>query len=262
MSSILKNTTKADREKIYVACNRVSIYENPVFFHNHIRHNFKLIDSTTSTLNKNMLEKYYCFTGEPADQLYSGSISTQMMITSPDDLTRNCLTDPDNLIDYIKNYTDKNFAEWWYSCQIENIKSVDIPIETYCDFFWWMFFNNAWISAKIRHSLSENNSNLLNLFFKNLIPWYESNDYQQWSMNNQSSIKYGNNTLGEYKIASKKYIYDVDHNNHYLQFKTKSSSISRVRENFPWFCLLDDYSTLSIDKNLEAISELLPTHLN
>jgi hypothetical protein len=47
-------------------------------------------------------------------------------------------------------------------------------------------------------------------------------------------------------------------------FKGKSASVSLMQKNpkNPWDCILDDFSTLSTNKDLDQILELLPAHFN
>jgi hypothetical protein len=80
LTSILKNSSKADRQNVIVACNRISIYENPLFYYQHIKPNFSVIDSTNFNLNQDRLSRYYVINGDPADALYAGAFSQDMLL--------------------------------------------------------------------------------------------------------------------------------------------------------------------------------------
>jgi hypothetical protein len=264
VASVLKNTTAAERKQIIIGYNGVSVYENPQFFLKHIQPNFQLIDVATITEDSLNVNDYYLIDGEPADQLYSGGISQGLLLNDPDALTRNLHLDPDRLLKYLATATDDNkFAQWFYELIMENIKSVDIPIETYHDFFWWFQFNYTWADVQLRNRPKPTDKETFHRYLTNKIHWYDTGNYQQWSMtNNQVGIKFNNN-LGEYKLAAKKYIYDLDRNEYYFKFKTKKHSIYRngVNSRPHSFCILDDYTSLMLETDLDKILELLPDHI-
>jgi hypothetical protein len=263
--SILRNTTRAERQNIFVACNRISVYENPRFFYDHILPNFPIVDSSATILDKQILEQYYYFDGQPADHLYSGKFPQSMLLHDPTSFTRNIKTDPDRLLDFITDKVDKDFAEWFYSIMLTNINSSDVPIETYHDFFWWSQFNISWVNSRtfpftrgvVKHTA-------IRSYVDNYTQWYDSKEYQLWAMrNNSEGIKYGT-TVGEYKLSAKKYIYEYTKDEYFYKFKTKMGSGGYISPDSDdsLFCLLDDYSALTLDKDLEQILELLPTHMN
>jgi hypothetical protein len=248
VASILKNATVAQRENIHVACNRASIYELPRFFYNHVRPNFKLIP--TPDLAQQPLDQYYIIDGEFADQLYSSGLGWELLRLDPDSLTLNCRQDPDGLLNQLASRTNENFATWYYERILDNINSSNVPIETYHDFYWWIFFNYHYTDVYLR--------------LDNYQPkWFATDNYQQWAMNNnQIGTKYTAN-LGDSKLASKQYIYDFDRDEYCRTFKIKSKSLQlyhKLRDN-QWFCMLDDFSKLYVDHDLDRILELLPDHI-
>lgn len=264
LTSILKNTSKADRENMYISCNNISVYENPKFYYDHILPNFKIINSSTNQLTLKQLQDYYLILGEFNDQLHSGSISTNMAFVNPKELHTDFLAKPDNLIDYLRKYfSSKDVGEWFYQQQIENIQYSTIPMATYYDFFWWHFFNNLWITVKLRAAIANKDfgPEFMKLYTSRWIGWFETEDYQKWAMVADNRIPPVH--VGKCKPESKKYIYDYDHNEYYYEFKTKMMSISSLTEQItpPWFCVLDDYTTLHLDNNLDQILELLPAYI-
>jgi len=255
VASILKNTSPADRENIYIACNRASVYELPRFFYNHVQPNFKLIQ--TPDLSKNPWhELYHVIDGEFGDHLYCGGHGWELFQSAPDSMMLDIRRDPDLMLDHFAAGTNKNFATWYYECLLDNVNSVDIPVETYHDFCWWIFFNYHYTSSYIRISA--------NTFANNYSPrWFATDDYQQWAMNNnQSGTKYTRN-LSDSKLASKQYIYDFDHDEHSRVFKTKSKSVQVFDQltSKKEFCILNDFSKLYVDSDLDRILELLPDYI-
>jgi len=254
--SILKHTSPADRENIYIACNRASIYELPRFFYDHVQPNFKLIQTPDSS-KQPLAESYHVIDGEFADHLYTGGVGWELLRLMPECLTRDFRRNPDALLNQLASRTNKNFATWYYDCMLDNINSIDIPVETYHDFYWWHFFNYHYtdVYIKIRN----------NTFANEYSPrWFATDDYQQWAMNNNRlGTKYTLNS-GDSKLASKEYIYDFDRDEYCRTFKTKGKSIqmfSKIK-SLKEFCTLDDFSKLYIDRDLDRVLELLPAHIN
>jgi hypothetical protein len=263
LTSILQNILPQDFSNIHVACNFSSICENPEFFYKHVKPNFKLLDSSELLFNQELLNSYYIIDGEPADQLFAGSTAQELVLMNGNALTQDIRKSPDQLLTYLTQRVDSHFANWFYEHLLENINSVDVPINTYHDFFWWSYFNLIWISVKFRSLYFEQFSDQqgLQLYLNKFVNWFDTVDYQLWSMcNNHYDIKYGNN-IGDYKLVAKQYIHAFDHNDYYLKFKLKTASVSRVVYQKNWFCILDDLTRLNLNDDLEQILELLPAHI-
>jgi hypothetical protein len=214
------------------------------------------------TLDPELLEQYYVINGEPADQLYGG-IATRSFLDSTTVL-RDWRQDPDHLLDFLTARVDRPFAEWYYNAIKSNIESIAVPVANYYDFFWWIFFNASWISILLRplQFQTDNTAEGLKLYLDNFVSWYDTVEYQKWSMVNRLGIKYGAN-VGQRKLASKQYIYSFDQDEYYFKFKTKMESVSRKPTNHNgYFCILDDYTRLTLDRDLDKILELLPDHIS
>ena len=211
----------------------------------------------TPNLAKQQLHKlYHVIDGEFGDHLYCGGHGWELFQSMPDSMLLDIRRDPDLMLNYFALKTNKNFAAWYYECLLDNVNSTRIPIETYHDFCWWIFFNYHYTSIyiKLRTDTFANNYNSW---------WYATDDYQQWSMNsNQFGIKYTLNR-SDSKLASKQYIYDFDHDDYSRVFKTKGKSVQvfGVLNSTKEFCILDDFSKLYIDRDLDRILELLPDHI-
>lgn len=260
VTSILKNLSVEDLKNIKIVCNRISIYENPRFFYQHILPNFEIIDSSIIDTPADMLQDNYLIDGELADQLFAGGISQSMLLDSVD-LAEKDLSDTGLLVDYIARSTGKECAEWYVNVTLENINSVSIPVQTYHDFFWWTFFNFSWVSVKMR-TMQHQSVKSCKDYIEQYLHWFDHDQYQLWAMSaNQRGLKYDQHP-GDYKIAAKEYIYSFNKDQYYRYFKTKSHSDSRfVDRDTSWFCMLDDYTRLSLDHDLEQILHLLPDHV-
>jgi hypothetical protein len=258
VSAILKNTTAADRENISIVCNRASIYELPRFFYNHVEPNFKLIQSPVQRYD--LFKQYHVITGEFGDQLYGGGGLWEMMHQSPAHLANDIRQDPDALLDFMTRKIDREFAVWYYERMIENINSVNIPVETCHDFWWWQFFNYSHPSIYL-DNISDHNFDKSTMSNHNYPDWYATDDYQQWSMNNNKyGVKY-NLQWVDCKLPSKKYIYEFDHDPYGRVFKNKELSVQNKSWRSPQFCMLDDFSKLCLDQDLDRILELLADYI-
>ena len=263
VTSILKNSTAAERANIYIALNKISVYENPRFFYDFIKPNFKIFNSSNLDWG-DLLETYCIIDGEAGDQLHNGGSYQKMLYDHPEYFDRNCHNDPDGLINYLSFFADRKFGEWYYEKHMANIKSQNCPVETYHDFGWWHQFNYCWLTIKLRTKslMKDSSPDIMKKHLANHVQWFSTKNYQRWAMvNNQPGIKYGK-TLGDHKLEMKRYIYSLDRNEFYLKFKDKTPSVGRkLVGDLSWFCMLDDYSHLSLDTDLDQILELLPDHI-
>lgn len=274
LASIIQNIPPADFENITVACNKFSVWENPKFFFDFIQPNFQVIESKNLIDLKPLKDGNYTINGEPADQLFSGGVSqTMMMANGISYLHKDAVNDAGSLIEYIAKSPRMpgstppgfEFAEWYYSSLIENIKSTTVPIQTFHDLLWWGNFNLTWTSIKLRTLTLGSLATLENakFYFDHCIHWFESDDYQRWAMkNNFFGEKYGS-TVGEYKKQAKEYICNLDKNTDYLKYKTKTHAgdYTWMRRKKKWYCITDDLSLLNLEDHWEIIQGLLPGHI-
>jgi hypothetical protein len=205
-----------------------------------------------------LLNKYYIFDGAPADQLYG----TSKLLSENDGkfLLKDLRQDPDQLIQILDKFSGN--GQWYYELIRENIDSVNIPVINYYDFIWWVNFNTIWAGLMLNPHHMREESTPINLFFNNYVSWYNTVEYQLWSMSTHLNEKYLSN-IAFRKLASKNYIYEFDCNKYYYYFKCKSTSVGQSYfRNQHWFCLTDDNRRLYLDQDLEEILTLLPEHIN
>jgi hypothetical protein len=264
LTSILRNSTQQDRQNITVVCNDASIAEAPRFFLNHVQPNFSIISSENIRLDRATLNSYYLVNGHPADPLWCqlGGRIPNLVLTDPGFLEKP-VTD-DDLIEAMTRLfkTSEDFAQWWYSIVQDNIQSQGIPVETMHDFFWYSAFNFSWAGTKVREWLSVPGADVetIQLFRRQAVFWFDTVDYQQWSMNNnRPGVKYGSK-FSDYKWAAKQYIHQYDGDDYYLYFKHKVSSDDYKfykKDDRQFFCMLDDWSCLYLPQDLETIQSLM-----
>ncbi len=225
LSSIIRNWPSWAKERLIVVMNNSSYFENPIFFQEVIKKN-----NLRYQLQSNGLDwtNSFVISALAADPLWIHSNVIDIEIWRPGAMNINPITHPDLLLQWLEFKTDTAHAYWFYELIIKNSVSAGIDLRTYEDFFWWINFNFLFVghSYKLYSFLDESNfsSANLDLYKKNLISWYRSDDYQRWSYQNSSTgIKY-DGSIRSYKMPAKKYIYDLDHNSWYRDYKTKTGS--------------------------------------
>lgn len=268
--SLLKNLTDSQRKNMQVCLSADSILENPNFFNDHIRHNFKIVDSDNFDLREKTENNFTVVMADLGDGLFGTELGTKLYpritrlsktsnlkISDSDleDLYNNVTNEKyhfskyENIIIHYfntllknnkkSNYSDedKDFGKLYYEKMFKNIKTSSVPIHSLHDFFWWIIFNQKSMHCALRsatiHSTGRDRTNILK---KGLLNWYNGTDYQLWSMaNNNNGNKIRGKTQGSYKWVAKKYIYDFDNNDWYFYHKIKFASMPQVvHRNFPY----------------------------
>jgi len=303
LSSLIKNLTPTELQKITVSLSADSIIENPYFYRDYILGKFKIIDSSknlyTDLKNKNMC----CITGDLGDFIFGTELGVKMypqmkFLESqlPSDIKRdfsklyynvsngdvhysnykdllifyfnlglskgvNRLSSMSFLPKSLQAYTsqDSQFGELLYEKINNNIKSINAPVYSLHDFYWWSMFNMRFIWGGVRPSMNYSTEDNVKEFLDgSLINWFASNQYQQWSMaNNNNGEKIKGTSQSSYKWAAKKYIHNFDKNDFYLFNKIKMPSMPVIVkrswrtnfENFDYKWAIDDqYNVLKIDQ--------------
>ena len=266
VAAIIKNLARADFDNITIACTAVSIWENPQFYFDHIKPNFKVVNSKEIFLEETNSTDSYFIDSFPADQLFGclgGYLDT--LHQNPEVLHTDIIKNKDCAIDFFTDIANKNFAEWYYHVLLDNASSAGIPLTTLYDLMWWSGFNNAWASVKLGYLTQGKWAHLKNAkyYVDNFVNWFDSNDYQLWSMNRNNVAEQLGTNPSEVKLAAKKYIYSVDNNRYYFKFKTKMPSIELIDRNWVdhWCCIDDNWNLLNFKDHQAQIISMLPDHL-
>jgi hypothetical protein len=132
----------------------------------------------------------------------------------------------DVIIKHFSQPHDPMFGENFYNKFVKNIETSSVPIYSLHDFFWWMIFNIKYLNCSIRGAIYFNDRiPVKEAIYDWIVNWFNGADYQRWSMvnnNNGEKIGYSQST---YKMAGRKYIYDLDKNSWYFHFKIKLESL-------------------------------------
>jgi hypothetical protein len=181
-------------------------------------------------------------------------------------LSNSWRTSPDALIDYLSKVTgSKLFATWYYEINKQSIESTNVPIETYFDFMWWISFNydyytwviHTWFYVLRQHNISWEDCQ------RKFVGWFRTTPYQLWAMNNNGAMVKHTDKLGSFKHHPKQYIYEYDRNEYYYRYKIKLISTGRAYKSVADkpFAITDQFEILYLEKDINQILELLPTHL-
>ena len=265
LSAIIKNFSSVSQQRVKVACNWGSVIENPAFYHNHILGRYVILDINDQTrdLNDNSL----VVGGEIADKISMtmGNLDQSLGVRDRDLFSLPWRSNKHRLHSYLTSVTtSQDFADWFITVIAANIESVSVPVETCFDFLWWASFNYHWYGSVLLEWLHHyrHTKQSWSQHRDKFVRWYETAEYQQWAMNNHLGSKYGTR-LDLIKQQAKQYIFDLDANQWYLKYKIKISSAGRLSAATMAgpFAITDDFQVLYIDRDIDLIQQLLPTHL-
>jgi hypothetical protein len=229
LCAMIRNFDSALMNRLTVKLNSASYLENPYFFDNHIKG--KINYSTDQFSYGDCI----CIHGNMADPLWIQRDVISMERWKPGMIRQSAITQPDDLINWLTNKCGAEHARWFYEMVVENSQSVGIDLLDYEDFYWWWNFNYCYAfehyKSLVNSDLLEKSQIDLDDHFATTIPWYFGNHYQQWSLANRSNgVKY-QNTVRSYKMPAKNYIFSVDKNPWYRDYKTKMASPGFNRNN-------------------------------
>jgi hypothetical protein len=243
LSALIKNLTVDELENITICANRQSIVENPTFWKKFVWGKFKLLDSNKHKYDDLIEKGLRPITADEGDCLFGMVFGidfyqhTDYYASLVSEDSRRHLAGLDfNTSHYseykdllLKHFNNGNplFAELWYQKIVRNIETSSVPVHTIHDFFWWQIFNLKYVNCAMRCSIYLNDRISIQDAVDNwVINWFNSADYQQWSMvNNNNGEKIQTMGAATYKMASRKYIHDLDHNDWYYYFKLKIGSL-------------------------------------
>jgi len=259
VASMIRNMTIEDKKRVTIACNRASVAEHPWFYREQILPNFRIQDSSVLD-HRHALHHDYLIYGEPGDQIFSHWCSRWLYQDGwgwqPWRQNR------DRIVDLIKSRSNAHLAQWLWQATTDNIQSCDAPVETVFDWWWWISFNFCWAGASLRRLFDADFDITFAERYHAQVNWFDSADYQIWSMTHNAPGDRENHGPGQSKHAAKRYIHSVDQNEYYYKFKTKTNSSWALPGEMPyiWAALTTDGRVLDLHKDLDEIHRLLPGH--
>ncbi len=248
LAALIKNLSKNQLKNIIVCANASSLIENPTFFKKFICNNFEILDSSIYKYDQLIQKNYYIITGELGDQL--GGLNQPYIDTQQNyyyyiknlssTSKRYLISIKDKMYDYhyqlYKDLIIERFGEEYYFRVEKNIKTANVPIISFYDYMWWFHFNLKYTTSMFRAPGQYNDQIHCKKILDRLIFWYNSTDYQKWSMVNRR----------DQQPSAKKYIHELDKNDWYFYFKTKMDSGGHLKRYY-------DYSHLAPEQHPNAM---------
>jgi hypothetical protein len=255
-TALLKNLSKEELKNISFYSNTASVIENPKFYMKYIHEKFEVINST-KYLTEDIIAMGYIIISSMSGDTLCGSKSwgelhnnfyyyiKELSTESKSNITNHWPKAHDPNVHYsvfkdliisfwLGIYVNEEFnerksiGEIYYDKIQKNIQTSDVPVHSLFDFFWWNLFNIKYINIATKFYSNDNFKNDFDYIDKNMLDWYNTVDYQKWSMvnnNNGEKINYNVNLAqSSLKWCVKKYIYEFDKNDWYLYYKQKLSS--------------------------------------
>ena len=212
VTSLLKNGFDRTKHKIKIALTVQSISEYRFFFERHIALNFEYVP-----YNEVLYSQFPVITGELGDQLFGSDILLKVSYNLGEDLCQSA--DIKNVIISALGPKSGPIVEHY----LPIAQYCPIPVETVHDFLWWWNFTQKWNNVKYR---------LLNFVAgakpENLISFYDTTEFQQWSLDTPTRIKMPAGILS-YKKPAKDYVISFTKDESYKD-KLKVGSLYRVLE--------------------------------
>ena len=249
LSAIVKNFSSADLKNVTVFANNQSYFENPIFYHSVIEKyqlqtvNFK--NFSGDDIQK-LVERYIVTDGEPADKLWIvNSVFKFESMHGSGSSEKPLLETADKFINFLAGYMSVNQAHEYYQSLMQNINEAEIEISTVGDLFWWINFNFHWVDHLLiwYQQFPNKSTEAYKQYKKNYKPWYNSDEYQSWSLSDlPKSIQHDRQDL--YKMPAKQYIYDLVRDPFYLNYKSKLGSPKGLRNAVSDLVVLSDGTSL------------------
>jgi hypothetical protein len=264
LSSVIKNFDSADLKNVIVIANNRSYFENPVFYHSVIeRYQLKTVNfnNFSNEAIQSLFDKHLVTDGEPADKLWMVNLAIQYESAyGAGSLTTPLTQVKHQFIEFLTDYMSINQATEYYDAVLQNIKESGIEIVTVGDLFWWINFNFHWVEHLLiwYNQFQIKNIDSYKKYKQNYMPWYNSQEYQLWSLSDRPKLIPAD-SLNLYKMPAKQYIYDLDQNSYYLNYKSKLGSPKNLKKTNDDLVILADGTILDC-KNFDLVQEFIHTN--
>lgn len=268
MAALIKNLSVDELKNVAVVANSHSLIENPIFWKKFIVDKFVLFDSSATKYDDLIEKGYRPVTGDEGDSIFGTMMGLEIFQNYAfylDNVSaesrgylesiRNKVTDPsvhfsqykDLIVQQLSLDNNIEFGRSWYDKCVKNIDTATVPVTSLQDFYWWMIFNVKYVNCATRLPLMLNDRiHCKTVFEECSVNWYNNDGYQLWSMNNNNNGEKIIKTAATYKMASRRYIYDLDKNDWYFFFKLKIGSLG------PNVVLNQDVSDIPLDRRPNA----------
>lgn len=256
VAALLKHATNDFLEHAHLVLNQESIWENPYFYLDHVRGKFKKVINSKE-FDAQCHVNDLIITGDLGDRIMGSNMGVNWYLRNHGCGQGSYKNDADQLIRYFESrIKDPKIAQEIYELMHTSAESSGLDIVTAYDLLWWFSFDSTWIDIRLEKFLQFQNPTKADLdaFLKNHVAWFDSREFQIWSMQNLDSLLKFDTTRLQHKKALRDYIYDLDRNDWYYQFKNKTKSSNNAyefRKSLRWILAIDVanniYRTTDID---------------
>jgi hypothetical protein len=221
-----------DKDQVRVYGTYNSVIESGYLFDRYIKNRMPYKIKINSAVTKNYQSDELYVTGQPSNLLFQPSLPYKserdsiLKIPNSEFIIKNALKPVDSLI-------DQSILEFLKP----SVDRIGRSIVTLQDLRWFINFNFCWNSNNAHHNIGVNNPNI--------IPFFDTEDFQRWSIHNKDQpTKIGDYSDERWQI--RELIAEYTGDKLYAKKKRKNVSVlSSVKPN--WLFLLNDYSNIYLE---------------
>ena len=232
LSALIKNLDARELKHVELCMSMDAVIENPFFFEKFIRGRFNIHDSARTRYNDLISAGRKVVSGDLGDAIFGTELGLGFYhrLAQPGCSEKPFTEFADQLISSFKEDRNPNFGKMFYEHVLQTTENSTIPIRSLHDFFWWLIFNLKYSYSALRGLIFYySGENPKEAIEKSILHWFNSTNYQLWSMvNNNNGQKIQTRTTETYKWAARKYIYELDHNSWYFRHKLKVVSLDNI----------------------------------
>lgn len=238
--SLLKWATDTQRDQIVVLITKESIAENYAFYRDYIRGKLRM--ESADMFPRLIGGKDMFLSGECNDMvLGAGKIGAFVGKYGVERVQG--AYDREHISAFFNTWIkDENITRRLIILFERLSENAPIPIKTNFAFLWWITFVLKWqtvVSYTLTFVSPANNSAITSSYCSDrYIAFYDTEDFQLWSMNNPDKrIK---DTWESFKYVCKDIIYDFTKDAEYRDHKTKKGSRDHLTNLLPHFNFIDE----------------------
>ena len=239
LSAFIKNLSPQDLENVSVVMTINSILENYDFYITQIKDKLKCVQWLDIIITNDFLEQNMLLHGDPADCLLGPSIMMyeklmvdgRHLLPFKDNVDLIAKTIDSKKISLIKQLAIPGFSRWYTEKITNNLLEVAPEhVRTVADWWWWHYFNFKWQFSLMRPIIRRKVDHAVNIPLHPEIlqdyldtAFFNTARFQQWSYSNLPNLV--GNSIANHKRQAKEYIFELDKNQTYLDYKVKTESM-------------------------------------
>lgn len=232
VAAFIKNLSVADLDRLTICANTKSVSENPFFYETQIRDRFRMMHLTELQVSNEFFSKNILLHGDPGDCIFGPSTVSYQSLWENELYRCNWKDSVSLLYEIYTDRQDSNFSAWYVDMvnqQLTILQQQDLfgHVKSISDWHWWQYFNLKWQGSLTRPLLyfkadakAPIQQDLLQEFYD--LSFYAHKDFQIWSYQNLHRLL--GSGIHNHKKQIKKYIFDLDNNQHYFGTKKKEGS--------------------------------------